>query len=57
MLAGLLYNLPITLLMYSYTCSLSSLIEYLINWITPSIASVNAYTACSFSSELSTRKP
>ena len=53
MLLGLLYNLDITLPMYSSTCSLYNFIENFISPITPSIICERAYPNPSFSRLLS----
>ena len=49
MFLGLLSSLPITLLMYSSTCSLYSFIEYLIRFIMPSMFTFSRSLRLSFS--------
>ena len=49
MFLGLLSSLPITLLMYSSTCSLYNFIEYLIRFIMPSMFTFSRSLRLSFS--------
>ena len=50
MFLGLLSSLPITLLMYSSTCSLYNFIEYLIRLMMPSMFTFSRSLRLSFSS-------